>query len=194
VIKEIGRVKRGDPMKRAFVLISISVMVLGLTVSHSDGEEEGDKTKWGFAFLGGFNANQKPNLMQTAFLPRFDLALHKNWDLEFEGNFSYYKISDSKDLYLLGIHSNILFKPIQWNKGSLFLIGGVGGAYNNNNGNVKDFGDSHVAGILHGGLGINYNIGKWFGIRGEYRFQHISDPFHKDFGFNTHNFILGLSF
>ena len=187
--------KSGDGIKRILILSLITLMVVGSSVSHSYGEEEGGKTKWGFSFLGGFNANQKPNLIQFAFLPRFDLALHKSWDFELEGNFSYYGISDSKNLYLLGLNTNILFKPVQWNKGSLFLIGGVGVAYNNNNkGEVNELGDSHMAGIVQGGTGIHYHLGKGYWFRGEYRFQHISDPFNHDLGFNTHNFILGLSF
>ncbi len=186
--------KNGDGMKRILILSLIALTVLGSSVSHSYGEGEDGKTKWGFSFLGGPNVHSHPHLVILAFLPRFDLALHKKWDLEFEGNFSYYGISNSKNLYLLGLNSNILFKPIQWNKGSLFLIGGIGGAYNNNNGDVKDLGDSHVAGILQGGFGMNYSLGKKWGIRGEYRFQHISDPFHKDMGFNTHNFLLGINY
>jgi hypothetical protein len=144
--------KNGDGMKRILTLSVIVLTVLGSSVSHSYGEGESGKTMWGFSFLGGPNAHSNPNLVILAFLPRFDLTLHKKWDLEFEGNFSYYGISDSKNLYLSGLNTNILFKPIQWNKGSLFLVGGIGGAYNNNNGEVRDLGDSHIAGILQGGV------------------------------------------
>jgi len=57
----------------------------------------------------------------------------------------------------LGLNANILFKPIQWNRGSLFLIGGVRLAYSNNgSGEVRDIGDSHIAGILQIGSGIQY--------------------------------------
>ena len=67
-------------------------------------------------------------------------------------------------------------------------------AYHNNDGEVKEIGDSHIAGILHGGMGILFKMGKGWALRGEYRLQHISDPFKGDLGINTHNFIVGVSF
>jgi hypothetical protein len=88
----------------------------------------------------------------------------------------------------------ILFKPIRWGKGAFFLIGGGGFAYNNNNGKVKEIGYSHIAGILHGGAGIDLILGKGWVLRGEYRLIHISDPLKGDLGINTHNFILRVSF
>jgi hypothetical protein len=36
------------------------------------------------------------------FLPHISLPFHKNWDLEFEGNFFYYDIHKMDDLYFLG--------------------------------------------------------------------------------------------
>jgi hypothetical protein len=46
----------------------------------------------------------------------------------------------------------------------------------------REIGDYHVAGVLQGGTGIYLPI------------QHISDPFEKDVGINTHNFILRVPF
>lgn len=43
-------------------------------------------------------------------------------------------------------------------------------------------------------IGIEYWIAKGWPLRGEYRFNHVSDPFKADTGINTHNFMLGFSF
>ena len=56
------------------------------------------------------------------FLPRFGFPLHRNWDLEFEGNYSYWNMRGEQDLYFLGVNGNILFEPIQRRWGSLFLL------------------------------------------------------------------------
>jgi hypothetical protein len=148
--------------------------------------------------LAGANTDifhDHPDMRTIAFLPRVDFYLHRNWDLEFEGNFSYYGISREKNLYLLGCNSNLLFKFFQWGGGSFFITGGVGLGYNNSNWHVEEIGDSHVAGVLQGGVGIYLALGKGWWLRGEYRFQHISDPFRKDdTGLNTNNLILGVLF
>jgi len=178
---------------RGLVLVFVFLAVVISFPPCSYGEEE-VKTKWGFSFLSGFYQKSDNGLKMFAFLPRIGLPLHPKWDLEFEGNFSYYGIKESKNLYLMGVNTNILFRPIQWEEGHLFLIGGVGMAYDNNNGRIRDIGDSHVAGILQIGSGIEYYLGKGCWIRGEYRFHHISDPFEQDSGINTHHLILGLSF
>jgi hypothetical protein len=182
--------------KLIFFVTIISLVIIISSFSNSYGGEDG-KVQWGFSLSAGTDQKSKNDLTMFALLPRVDLPLHKNWDLEFEGNFSHYGIHDSKDLYLLGTNTNIIFKPIQWNEGSLFLIGGMGLAYNNNsddNRRVRDIGDSHIAGILQVGSGIQYRIGRKWWLRGEYRFHHISDPFEQDSGINTHNLIIGLSF
>jgi hypothetical protein len=183
--------------KRFFVsgLVSILIClsVVGSFVSPSHGDE-GDETGWSLSLLGGFNARNKPNLISFALLPRWDLSAHKYWDFELEGNFSYYNISDNKDLYVLGCNGNLLLRPFQWEKGSLFAVLGVGLGYNNSNGGVSQIGDSHLAGILQAGSRISYEIGKKRLLYGEYRFHHISDPFAGDIGINTHTFILGVSF
>jgi opacity protein-like surface antigen len=70
--------------------------------------------------------------------------------------------------------------------------GGVG--YNNGNGRVHDIGDSHLAGLLQIGMGTYIRIAKRWWLRGEYRFQHISDPFYHGDGINTHTFVMGVSF
>jgi hypothetical protein len=190
----VGKNLKGMLIKRNLVFfILVFSLLLGTSISPSYGEEEG-RPKWGFSFLGGFNARIHPSLIQVSFLPRLDLPLHNKWDLEFEGNFSYYGISNDKNLYLLGANANILFKPIQWKGGSLFVIGGVGLGYNNSNGKVHDFGDSHLAGVLQAGTGIYIRIKKNLWLRGEYRYQHISDPLNQDAGLDTHSFITGLSF
>lgn len=170
--------------------------VLPLFISNSDAEDD-RRVQWGFSISGGFPQGSTPNLTRWAFLPRVDLPLHKYWDLEFEGNFSYYDMSRTEDLYVLGLNVNILFKPIQWNRGSLFLLAGTGLGYDNStNSNHKtwEIGNSHVAGNVQGGLGISHYIGKGWGFRGEFRFNHISDPFKPDPGINTYNFLIGLSF
>ncbi|MGB9629713.1 MAG: outer membrane protein [Thermodesulfobacteriota bacterium] len=164
--------------------------------SNTYGEED-RKIQWGFSLSAGTDQKSRNDLVMYSLLPKIDLPLHKNWDLEFEGNLSYYGIDHSKDLYLLGVNANILFKPIQWNKNFLFLIGGMGLAYNNNSDKyrrVRDIGDSHIAGILQIGSGIQHYLGRGLWVRAEYRFHHISDPFQRDPGINTHNFIVGLSF
>jgi hypothetical protein len=150
--------------------------------------------KWGVSVLLGPNAGGHMDFTHSAVLPKGGVALHKMLDLEFEGNFSHYFIDGEKDLYLLGVNGNLLFKPIQWGKVTPFLIGGAGLAYNNNSGFVWEMGDSHAAGVLQGGGGILYDTGKGFWLRGEYRFHHISDPFERDHGLNTHGFILGVTF
>jgi opacity protein-like surface antigen len=182
--------------KRSLIAIPVFLTVIGLSFSFSLASE-GNGLKWGGSILYGWDVkffHKQPDFKTLALLPRVDLVLHKNWDLELEGNFSYYGISERENLYLLGGNANILFKPIQWKTGSLFLIGGVGLGYTNSNGRVKQVGDSHVAGLLQIGSGIYYFIDKNLWIRGEYRYIHISDPFRSDPGLNSHNFLMGISF
>jgi hypothetical protein len=124
-----------------------------------------------------------------------DVPITQNWEFEIEGNAAYYDISRTKDLYVLGLNTNILFKPFRWEGGEFFLLGGAGLGYDNNgDGEVDNMGDSHVAGVLQCGSGILHRVGKKLWFRGEYRFYHISDPFHRDGGINTHNVLLGVSF
>lgn len=180
-------------IKRNLIFIFIILMTIGLEVSDSVAGE--DRTpKWGLSILLGPHARGALDFTHFALLPRVGLALHNKWDLEFEGNFSHYFINGEKDLYLLGVNGNLLFKPVQWGKVIPFLIAGAGLAYNNNSGFVWEMGDSHTAGILQGGGGILYDMGKGLWLRGEYRFYHISDPFERDYGLNTHSFILGITF
>ena len=98
--------------KLNFFVTIISLIIIILSFSNSYGEEDG-KARWGFSLSAGTDQKSKNDLTMYDFLPRVDLPLHKNWDLEFEGNLSYYGIHDSKDLYLLGVNTNIIFKPIQ---------------------------------------------------------------------------------
>jgi len=172
----------------------LSVVLIGSSVSLTSGEEEGG-LRWGFSLGVGYPQKSNPDLVLWTFFPRVDVPVGKNWDFEVEGNASYYDVSKTKNLYVLGLHTNILFKPLRWEGGELFLLGGVGLGYDNNgNGEVPDLGDSHVAGVPQAGSGILYLVGKNLWLRGEYRFHHVSDPFHKDGGINTHNVLLGVSF
>jgi hypothetical protein len=178
---------------RSTFSIIVSLLCLACFAALCYGDEKRD-VKWGFSVLLGPNARGHIDFTHSALLPRGGVALHKNWDLEFEGNFSHYFINGERDLYLLGVNGNFLFKPIQWGKVTPFLIAGAGLAYNNNTGFVWEMGDSHTAGIVQGGGGIFYDMGKGLWLRGEYRFYHISDPFERDHGLNTHSFILGATF
>jgi hypothetical protein len=180
-------------IKRSLIFIFIILMMIGFEVSDARADE-GGKTKWGFSVLMGPNSRGAFDFTHLALLPRVGWALHKKLDFELEGNFSYYFINPEKNLYLLGVNGDFLFKPIQWGKITPFVIAGAGLAYNNNNGDVWELGDSHTAGILHGGGGILYDMGKGLWLRGEYRFYHISDPFERDYGLNTHSVVLGVTF
>jgi hypothetical protein len=177
------------------ILFSLGICLLfsGYFPLLCHGDEKGD-VKWGVSVLLGPNSRGDMDFTHFALLPRGGLALHKWWDLELEGNFSRYFIDGEKDLYLLGVNGNLLFKPVQWGKVTPFVIVGAGLAYNNNSGFVYEMGDSHTAGILQGGGGILYDTGKGFWLRGEYRYHHISDPFEHDHGLNTNSFILGVIF
>ena len=181
---------RGDLLS-----VMICFVILGWFASPCFGDD--GKVRVGFGLLLGTHTDvfhDQPHMTTIAFLPRVDFSLHRNWDLEFEGNFSYYGISREKNLYLLGCNSNLLFKFFQWGGGSFFITGGVGLGYNNSNWHVEEIGDSHVAGVLQGGVGIYLALGKGWWLRGEYRYQHISDPFRQDTGLDTNNFILGVLF
>jgi opacity protein-like surface antigen len=185
---------------RYLLPILIAAGMIGSMVSHPCAGEE-RKLKYGFSVFGGTGdaVHNKPNISAYGFLPRIDLALHRNWDLEFEGNYSYWNITRENDLYFLGADANVLFKPIQRNWGSLFLLAGGGLGYDNAGKRLKRdslylVGNQHFGGILQGGTGFYYNLGKELALRAEYRFYHISEPFKTDKGLNTHNFLLGISF
>jgi len=89
---------------------------------------------------------------------------------------------------------NVLFKPIQGDWASLFILGGGGIGYDDAGKRVSQIGDSHCGGILQMGAGVCYNLGKGLALRAEYRFYHISDPFRADRGLDSHNVFLGISF
>lgn len=178
--------------KRNLFFGLIPLALIGLLIFPSFGEE-GKKVTNGLGILGGFRT-ASPRLSRYAILPRIDIFLHRNWDLEFEGNFSRYNIRGEKDLVLLGLNANILFKPIEDKWGFLFLLGGAGLGYDNSGGKVREIGDSHLGGVLQTGAGICIALGKGWLLRGEYRFHHGSEPFRNDSGLNMHDFILGISF
>jgi opacity protein-like surface antigen len=187
-----GRILR----KRYLSFTIVAMLMVGSSITYSYGEEASG-VKYGFSVFGGFGdaVRNQPHMSVYGFLPRIDLALHKNWDLEVEGNYSYWNIQKENDLYFLGFDLNLLFKPIQRKWGSLFLLAGGGLGYDNaSRRRVSEIGDSHCGGILQARAGIIYNLGKGWALRGEYRFYHISDPFRKDIGLNTHTFLLGISF
>ena len=180
--------------------------IVGSIVSYSYGGEE-RKTTWGFSILGGTGdaTYSKIDTRVYGFLPRISLPLKKDWkywDLEFEGNFFYYDIHKMHDFYFLGVSHNILFKPIQEEWGSLFLLVGGGLGYDNagkrlNRGDSDAplMGDQHFAGFAQGGAGMLFNIGRGTALRVEYRFYHISEPFDtSDRGLNTHSVLFGISF
>jgi opacity protein-like surface antigen len=183
------------PRKRYLLLTFVTVMMVGLLISYSYGEED-SKTRYGFSIMGGAGEawRTKPDMTVFGFLPRVDLPLHRNWDLEIEGNFSYWAISREKNLYFSGVNANIVFKPIHRNWGSLFLLAGGGMGYDSGGGKVKEIGNQHIGGILQTGAGIYYNLRKGLALRAEYRFYHISEPFTADSGLNTHCALLGISF
>jgi len=188
--------------RKRHVLLTLAVLAtIGSLLSNSYAEDK--KVTWGFSLGGGFNADfihHRPDVAIYTFLPRVDIPLHRKWDLEFEGNFSYYDISHDKNFCFLGLNGNILFTPIRWDWGSLFALGGGGLGYNSDGRETVPgvhaplIGDSHLAGIIQGGIGITYNIGKGLALRGEYRLVHISDPTARDSGINTHTFLIGISF
>ena len=186
-------------MIRLHLLLTLVIMV-GSAVSRSFGAEDRN-VRYGFSVFGGAGDawHKETDMTVYGFLPRIDLALHSHWDLEFEGNYSYWNITRVHDLYFLGVDANILFKPIQRNWGSLFLLAGGGLGYDSAGKRLKRdssylVGDQHFGGILQGGAGLYYNLGKGLALRVEYRFYHISEPFRRDTGLNTHNALLGISF
>jgi hypothetical protein len=187
-------------LRQYLLLALIMVMMIGSVVSLSYGNED-RKVRYGFSIFGGTGNvfSDEPGIMVYGFLPRISLPLYKNWDLEFEGNFSYYDIRKMHDLYFLGVNSNILFKPIQERWGSLFLLAGGGLGYDSAGKRLKRYhsyliGDQHLGGILQTGAGMFFNIGRGTALRVEYRLYHISEPFKTDRGLNTHIVLLGISF
>jgi opacity protein-like surface antigen len=187
-------------IQKHLLLALIMVVIVASALSRSYGAE-GRNLRYGFSVFGGTGDawHNETDMTVYGFLPCVDLALHRNWDLEFEGNYSYWNIARECDLYFLGVDANILFKPIQRNWGSLFLLAGGGLGYDSAGKRLKRdssylVGDQHLGGILQGGAGFYYNLGKGLALRAEYRFYHISEPFRKDIGLNTHTALLGISF
>ena len=191
--------------KRYLLSTLILFMTIGLIVSSAYGEEKDEKkVRWGFSALGGtgdaFYRQPKTNVY--GFLPRISLPLHKNWDLEFEGNFFYYDIHKMHDFYFLGFSHNLLFKPIQGRFGSLFLLVGGGFGYDSagkrlyhGNSRVPLIGDQHFSAVCHAGVGLLFNVGRRTALRVEYRLYHISEPFDRaDYGLNTHSVLFGFTF
>jgi len=85
---------------KSLILFFFSLIIVGSFISESYGDEDGALRR-GFSIAGGHPQKSKHDLAKWTFLPRLDMALHKSWDFEVEGNFSYYDISNSKNLYLL---------------------------------------------------------------------------------------------
>lgn len=186
--------------KRYLVFTFVAFIMVGAPICHSYGGEV-SKVKYGFSIFGGTGDawHNETDMTVYGFLPRIDLPLHENWDLEFEGNYSYWNIRREHDLYFLGIDANILFKPLQRKWGSLFLLAGGGLGYDSAGERLKRdssylIGNQHLGGILQGGVGMYYNLGKGLALRVEYRFYHTSEPFRRDKGLNTHTALLGISF
>ncbi len=152
--------------------------------------------RYGVSVFGGAgDACHGAEFTTFGVLPRVSMPLHRNWDLEFEGNYTYWAIRNQYNFYFLGINGNLLFKPIQAKWGSLFLLGGGGIGYDSAGKKwVKEIGDSHCGGILQAGAGVFYNLGKRRTLRVEYRLYHVSEPFRDDRGLNSHNALIGISF
>jgi opacity protein-like surface antigen len=181
---------------KVFYSLLTALLLIGCLTSATYGDEDG-KVKFGVSgFLGtevGF-IYSRPEFTKYGVLPRISIPLHRNWDLEVEGNFSYWGLKHEKNLYFVGVNQNWVFKPLHWNRGSLFLLFGGGLGYDNSGGDIREIGDSHFAGVAHAGLGIFYNMTKKWALRLEYRFSHISEPTRSDNGINSHDFLLGVSF
>ncbi len=185
----------------------IVVVMIGSIVSYCYGEEEERKTKWGFSILWGTGDvfYTRTDMKVYGFLPRISFPLRKDWkywDVEFEGNFFYYKIQKMHDVYFLGLSQNTVFKPIQERWGSLFLLIGGGLGYDSAGerlhrgvGEAPLLGDQHFAGFVNAGAGMLFNMGRGTTLRVEYRLCHLSEPFDTgDRGLNTHRVLLGISF
>lgn len=187
---------RGRGLNRAFLLISFFVFfAMGAFPPLSSGEEP-RTLRYGVSIFGGTGDgwHGKPDLGVYGVHPRIDLALHRNWDLEFEGNYTYWDIRRGHNFFFIGLDVNILFKPLQRKWGSLFLLAGAGIGYDSAGKKVEQVGDSHLGGILQTGIGLYYHLGKRTALRVEYRFYHLSEPFRDDRGLNSHNALLGISF
>jgi hypothetical protein len=192
----------GVQYKGYLLFTSILFMMIGSFISYSYGEE--NKTKWGISILGGIGDvfTSKVDMKEYGFLPRISLPLHKNWDLEFEGDFFYYDIHKMHDLYFLGLSHNFLFKPVQERWGSLFLLLGAGLGYDSAGKRLRRgdshaplMGDQHFAGFGQAGAGVFFNIDRGTALRLEYRLYHLSEPFDtSDRGLNTHTVLFGISF
>ncbi len=112
--------------KKHLIFAFAAIVVVGLWIPNSYGQED-LKTRRGFSFGGGIKQHARHDFTMATFVPRVDIPLHKNWDFEIEGSFSYYALKNEKNLYVLGLDANIVFKPIQWKTGSIFILRGVGG-------------------------------------------------------------------
>jgi len=185
----------GTNKRSLLIAFFVFFAMFGSLISHSYGEESRN-LRYGVSVFGGIGDawHNETEFAVYGVLPRIDVALHRNWDLEVEGNYSYWKIRREHDLYFLGVDVNLLFKPIQRKWGSLFLLAGAGIGYDNAGKRVEQIGDSHCAGILQTGAGFYYHLGRGMALRVEYRFYHLSEPFRDDRGLNSHNVLLGISF
>ncbi len=184
-------------LDKRFLLIAIFAFltIFGSLGSYSYGDEA-PRTRYGVSIFGGTGDawHNETDFTVYGVLPRVTFPLHRNWDLDVEGNFSYWNIRREHNLYFLGVNGNVLFKPIQGKWGSLFLLAGGGLGYDSAGKRVEQIGDSHCGGILQAGAGIYYHLGKGIAMRVEYRFYHLSEPFRDDTGLNSHNVLLGISF
>jgi hypothetical protein len=184
-------------LNKRFLLITFFAFLtmFGSLISPSYGQDRRN-LRYGVSILGGVGDawHNETELTVYGVLPRVDVSLHRNWDLEFEGNYSYWNIRRENDLYFLGVDVNLLFKPVQGRWGFLFLLAGAGIGYDSAGKKVKQIGDSHCGGILQAGPGFYYSFGKTWALRVEYRFYHTSEAFRTDKGLNSHAALLGISF
>jgi len=89
-----------------------------------------------------------------------DWNLFRSWTSELEENFSCGDIPIQKNFYFLGMNVNVLFKPIQGDWASLFILGGGGIGCDDAGKRVSQIGDSHCGGILQGGQAFTIIWGK----------------------------------
>jgi len=77
----------------------------------------------GFSLGVGHPQKSKHDLNLWTFFPRVDVPIGENWEIEVEGNASYYDVSKTKNLYVLGLNTNILLSPFGGREENFFCWG-----------------------------------------------------------------------
>ncbi len=156
-----GEVSGKTASKRYLILTLVTFVVIGLWISHSYGEEA-SQFNYGFSAFGGRGEawHVKPHFEVYGFLPRVDWNVYRILSLELEGNFSYWNIAAQKDFYFFGGNINILFKPIQWKWGSLFMLVGGGIGYDSARNKVSEIDTRVVEGFSKQARAFSITLGK----------------------------------